>query len=229
MKSKNIRPALSRDENANFVRELFSMRSSNFGVSLPSFIIDTANLTEEIFASRYKKGVRYMNKEIRERCEVIWHLALLSLAQHYSGLTFEEVMKRSHIEIAGAVCLVNQDMRLPIDQRVPRYACNLSVASNLVKVAAFSRVLSSILALTEDVEFRNIDHEQLFELAWLLKEFRVFSGWSKLAQSTWLDCADIVNSWSTQGILKWDLPTPSLHFTLDPSIRISNLRLIFEP
>lgn len=205
------------------------MRSSDFGISLPSFIINTANLTDEIYSSRYRSCLRYTNKNIRDQIEIAWHLALLSLAQIYGGLSFEDITHRSHVEIAGAVFLVNQDMRLPLDQRVPRYACSLAQASNLVKVTAFSRVLSSILELTEDVEYKTIQQEQLFELSWLLKEFKVFSNWSKKAQEKWLDCADIVNSWATQGLLKWDLPNPSLHFALDPSIRISNLKQVLEP
>ena len=229
MKNKNVRPALSREANAHFVRELFSMRNSDFGVSLPSYIINTANLTDEIYASRYRPCMRYTNKTIRDQIEIAWHLALLSLAQTYSGLSFEDIVARSHVEIAGAIFLVNQDMRLPLDQRVPRYACSLAQASNLVKVTAFSRVISSILALTEDVEYKNTSHDQLFELSWLLKEFKIFSNWSAMGQEKWLDCAVIVNSWATQDLLKWDLPNPSLHFALDPTIRISNLRQVLEP
>ena len=228
MKSKNIRPTLSRAEHEEYVRNLLSGRESIFGKSMAAYALDTADLTEKIFRSRYRPGYEILHREIREKGQVIWHLALLSIAQLYGGITFEEIMDISHIEIAGAINLVNPDYRCPMDQRVQRYACGLKNASDLVKITAFSRVLASIKYLTENVSKKNLPHDQLYELGWLLKEFRLFSGWSKYAQETWLECADIVNSWCLQGAIKRNIPKPSLHFSLDASIRISNLREVLE-
>lgn len=228
MENKNTRPRLSRSENTRFVRELLNSRIADCGKPLASFVIDTADLTEEVFRSRYRSGYEILHPEISELAEVAWHTALLSLAQQYTGLPFETVMLRSHIEVAGATLILNPDMRMPSDQRVPRYTNQLAQGTDVVKIAALCRVLSSILSLTEDIRVRHVTADQLYELSWLLKELKIFTGWSQKALDKWMDCADIVNSWVLQKRVQRTLPKPSLYFSLDPEIRVNNLRDLFE-
>ena len=229
MDNKNVRPQLNnRAELTRLVRDLLNSRISDFGKPLASFVIDTADLTEELFHSRYRPGYSAVYPEAAESTELAWYTALLSLLQQYTGLTFEEIMAHSHIEIAGSVYLLNPDARSPLDQRIPRYINQLAQGTDVVKITALTRVLAAILTLTEDLRFRNISHERLYELSWLLKEFKIFTGWSKKVSDTWMQCADVVNSWIIQGLLKRNLPRPSCYFALDSSIRVNNLRQLFE-
>ena len=228
MENRNTRPKLSRAENTRFVRELLNSRIADCGRPLASFVIDTANLTEEVFRSRYRPGYEVLYPEVGEMIEVTWHTALLSLAQQYAGLPFETVMQRSHIEIAGAAVILNPDMRVPSDQRIPRYTNQLAQGTDVVKIAALCRVFSAVQALGEDIRCRTVTPDQLYELAWLLKELKIFTGWSRHALETWMDCADTVNSWILQKRVQRQLPKPSLYFSLDPTIRVNNLRELFD-
>lgn len=228
MDNRNRRPKLSREENARFVRTMYSSRNAICGGTLASFILDTAKFTEEVYRSRYRMGCEILDPELSDKFEVVWHLALLSMAQLYGGLTFEEVMKLSHIEIAGACYLVNPDNRVPMDKRIPIYAANLNAASDLVKITAFCRVLNTIRILSEDLTGLGIPNEYTFELAWLLREFKVFCNWSHYSMIQWTDCADIVNAWHSQGLISRTIPHPRLHFSLDATKRISDLRQMFE-
>lgn len=229
MDNKNIRPQLTnKAEITRYVRNLFNSRVSDFGKPLSSFVIDTADLTKEVFNSRYRPGYTELYPEVAELSEVAWYTALLSLTQQYAGLTFEEIMEKSHIEIAGSIFLLNPDCRSPIDQRIPKYISQLAQGTDVVKITALTKVLSAILGLTEDLRFRTVTPDQLYELAWLLKEFKIFIGWSKKVSDLWMDCADIVNSWIYQGKLKRNLPRPSLYFSLDTQTRVNNLRQLFE-
>lgn len=228
MQNKNIRPTLSRQDNTNFVRQLFNTRMSNFGIPLCTYITKVADETEKMFKSRYRSIVFDSSQELQEQCEVAWHMALLGLAQQYGGLSFEDIMDHSHIEIAGGVYLLNTDMRQPMDQRVWRHASLLSQASNMVKIAAFTRTITTITTISENTEFKKVSADDILELAWLLKEFRVFSQWSSKAQTAWFQAGDVVNSWALQGLLKRSLPQPSLHFSLDDDLRISKLKELFS-
>ena len=115
-----------------------------------------------------------------------------------------------------------------MDKRIPTYAINLSMASDLVKITAFCRVMNTIRTLSEDLTGLDIPHEYTFELAWLLREFKVFCNWSHYSLVQWMDCADIVNAWHSQGLISRSIPHPKLHFSLDANVRISNLKQLFE-
>lgn len=229
MESKNIRPKLSRITTANYVRALLGTRACPYGGALTSFVQKTAKLAEDVFRSRYPIGHEVVYKEVGEQFEVIWHTVMFSMAQRYAGLTHEEIMEHSYVEIAGNAYLLNPDIRQPMDSRVLRYTNALVNAPNLVKIAALSRVLSTMQTISEDTQYLpNVLKSELFELAWLLKEFRVFTNWSIYTAALWNECSDIANAWYGQGLIRGDLPKPSLHYSLDDSIRVAQLRQIFE-
>ena len=228
MENRNSRPKLDRLKTTAYIRRTLGTRQSSFRKSLAYFALDTAKLTEQVFRSRFRPGAEILDPSIEIDAEVLWHTAGLSITQLYGGVPFEEIVRESHIEIAGDAYLLNPDIRLPVDQRVPRYTNQLYSASNKIRVAALTRVMSQILMLTECLDYTDLSEEQIFEMAWLHREFKVFSQWSIKTTELYDSCGDIINSWYTQGFIPRKLPKPSLYFALDGNARLNELKQLFE-